>query len=255
MYSFCVDSPDAPAHLERCVSLIEHLELPATHEWIRQPPAVSSEIAAIDTGFPDAPVSLEDTLRAAVIAALESASHMRISIQSELFSPAPFRAELRTILMAAGRLGYVALPTESDDRREHAEHILGMEARSLERALTDIEEIEHLAGLRWSSDDVDEFRRQIDAVSTKGLPGDRTQIRTAAELIGRKAAAADASIEPTVLRDHLAWIWNTASGSAHGFAWQSLANGDFVTDLGDVLSAFHIAFDATKRIWTATPED
>ncbi|MEV0869349.1 hypothetical protein AB0I24_15580 [Brachybacterium paraconglomeratum] len=236
------------------MSLIEHLELPATHGWIRQPPAASSEIAAIDTSFPDAPVSLEDSLRDAVIAALESASHLRIAIQSGLFAPAPFRAELRTILMGAGRLGYISLPTQSDDRREHAEHVLGMEARSLDRALTDIGRIEHLPGLRWDSDEVDKLRRKIKTVNTTGLPGDRSLIRTAADLIGREVTAADATIEPGVLRDHLTWIWHTASGSAHGFAWQSLAHGDFVTDLGDVLFAFHFTLDAAQEMWV-NPEN
>lgn len=249
MYSFSDDSRSAREHLGRWISIIEHLEEQANYEWILRPPAASSEITAIDTDFPEAPVCLEDSLRSAGIAALECASHLRIAIQSRLFAPSPFRTELRTILMGAGRLGYISMPTQPDDRREHAEHILRKEAHSLDRALKDIDRIEHLPGLRWADADVDELRRKIKTITMTVVPGDGLMIRKAADLIGREAALADPTIESGVLRDHLMWIWHTTSGSAHGLSWQERAHGDFVTDLGAVLSAFHYALVMTRKIW------
>lgn len=249
MYSLGLDSPAAVDHLHRSLALIVHLELPQTHAWVHRSPAASSEITTTDGAYPDAPVSVEQSLRSAVTAALESASQIRYLIESEAFAPAPFRAALRTILMSSGRLGYVALPMAREERRRHAEHVLGIEARSLVFAIKDIDQITNLVGLRWTPDEVNELRRKAATISTDQIPGDRTLIRTAAELIGEHVHAADPTISATTLRDHLAWAWHTSSGSAHGFAWQSLASGDFVTDLGDVLSAFHFTLDAAQEMW------
>ncbi|GAA1490962.1 hypothetical protein [Brachybacterium sacelli] len=249
MYSLGLDTPASHRHLHRSLRQIDHLERPGTHGWIAAPPGASSEIARLETSFVDAPVSLEQSLRAATMSALESAAHVRHSIQSNVFTLTSLRGMLRTLLMGAGRLGHVALPTTPQERETHAANVVGMEARSLERAITDIGKVTNLPGLKWDPDDVAEFRRKIATVNTARPPGDHSLIRTVADLIGTEAAAADDSVDPGALRDHLTWVWHTSSGTAHGFGWQSGAGGDFVTDLGAALSAFHFCLEATKRMW------
>lgn len=249
MYRLGLDTPEAHEQLQRTIAVIEHLEDPRTHGWLSQPPSPSSETARLATAVPDGPVSLESSLRSAAMSALEAAAHIRFSIQSEHYTLTSLRTMMRTILMGAGRLGYVALPDTAQVREANATVLVGQEARSLNQALGNISQITQLPGLKWRPDDVRRFDQQIAAVNTARLPGDRAMIREAAKLIGTEVAAADNTVGQTTLRDHLTWIWHTSSGSAHGFDWQSHASGTFITDIAAAVSAFHFSIDATRRMW------
>jgi len=249
MYSLGLDAPESDEHLRRTLALIDHLEEPQTHSWISASPSASSEIARLNKAVPDGPVSLEGTLRSATMSALESAAQIRFSIQCRHYTLTSLRAMMRTILMGAGRLGFVALPDAIEVREANAATLVRQEARSFKHALKDVNGITNVLGLKWEPDKVDEFEQQIAGVNTDGLRGDRAMIREAAGLMGAQAATADPTIGQAALRDHLTWVWHTSSGSAHGFDWQSRASGDFVTDIGAVASAFHSSFDATRRMW------
>lgn len=249
MYSFGLDTPDSHQYLQRTLAVIEHLESSATYEWITAAPASSSEIARLESTLPCGPVSLVSSLRSGAMSALESAAHVRFSLQSRHYTLTSLRAMMRTVLMGAGRLGSVALPDTASAREKNAAALVGQEARSLKHALNDIKEITNLPGLQWTPDDVREYERQISEVKTVGLPGDRAMIREAARLMGARATEADPRIGPAAPSDHLTWVWHTSSGSAHVFDWQTRASGDFVTDIGAVVSAFHASFDATRRMW------
>jgi len=249
MYNLGLDTPESHEYLQRTIALIEHLETPATHEWITAVPSSSSEITRLETTVPDGPVDLTSSLRSAAMSALESAAHIRYSIQSSHYTLTSLRGMMRTVLMGAGRLGFVALPDTELVRETNAATVVGQEARSFKRALKDDQEITNLSELQWRPDDVGEFERQIANVNTGRLPGDGVMIRETADMIGARAAAAEPTIESAALREHLTNVWNTSSGSAHGFDWQSRATGDFVTDIGAVISTFHVSFDATQRLW------
>jgi|SRR5699024_360168 len=249
MYSLGLDTPESDEYLRRTLALIEHLEEPQTHGWVSTSPSTSSEIARLESIVPDGPVSLEGTLRSATMSALESAAHVRFSIQSRHYTLTSMRGMMRTVLMGAGRLGFVALPDTAEVQETNSAALVRQEARSFKHALKDVNGITTVPGLKWTPDQVHEFEQQISGVSTDGLRGDRAMIREAADLMGAEAAIADPTIGQATLRDHLTWIWHTSSGSAHGFDWQSRASGDFVTDIGAVVRAFHFSLDATRRIW------
>lgn len=250
MYNLGDDSLAAAEHLGQSLSIIDHLEKPQTHGWVRKAPLSASEVDHLNRLFPEAPVSLESSLRASVLSALEAAAHLRFTIEAGRFVPSPFRSELRMILVAAGHLSYVTMPETASERREHARKLLALEARSLGGALKDIEKITQLPGLKWDASHVADLRRKMDALNFENLLGDRGLIRVAAELLGKRVANEDSSIDAVTVRDHLWWIWHTSSGAAHGFAWQEIAAGDFITDFGTVVSAFYCAFDAAQGAWT-----
>jgi hypothetical protein len=253
MYEFGLGSDAANKSLSRTVAFIQHLELPETHEWIKHPPSPGSEVATLQASVPQEPIPIAEALRTAMMTALESLAHIRFSIQAGCYTLPGMRSMMRTALMGVGRVGFVVLPDTRRERQGNAEKVLTQEARSLSDALDDIQSITTLPGLLATDEQAADFRQQISQFDIKGRKfGDRGMIRRSAALIGSEVARVDSSISEEVLRDHLTWIWNTASGAAHAFDWQNLAPGEFVPDIADVAAAAHCVLAATGRAWKGT---
>lgn len=249
MYDFGLSTPDSMRHLHKTLDLIVHLEDEQTHGWINRSPGEQSEIAQLARVVPSEPVDLVSSLRTAGVSALESLSHVRWTIEQENFILGPFRGAMRTALMGAGRLGFVALPSDAQQREENATTIVSQEAKSLGQAIADIQKISTLDGLRWSEAEVRSYQEQIARLNLNGLKGDRAMIRETAGMIGDEVQKAHPGLSGVTFRDHLTWIWHTSSGSTHGYDWQARASGDFVTDIFAVASALHMTLAATARLW------
>lgn len=156
---------------------------------------------------------------------------------------------MRTALMGAGRIGFVALPGDAKQREQNATTIVSQEAKSFRQAIADIQKITTLHGLRWSEAEVLSYKEQIAKLSLDGLKGDRAMIRETAGMIGDELQKDHPGVSGVTFRDHLTWIWHTSSGSTHGYDWQTRASGDFVTDIFAVASAVQMTLAATRRLW------
>lgn len=249
MYDFGLSTPDSMRHLHKTLDLIVKLEDEQTHDWINRPPGEQSEIARLARAVPSEPVDLVCSLRTAGMSALESLSHVRWTIDNDHFILGPFRGAMRTALMGAGRLGFVALPGEATQREENAMTIVSQEAKSFGQAIADIQKITTLHGLRWRETEVRSYKEQIAKLNLDGLKGDRAMIRETAGMIGHEVQKGHPGESAVAFRDHLTWIWHTSSGSTHGYDWQTRASGDFVTDIFAVASAVQVTLAATRRLW------
>src|SRR5699024_12779946 len=147
MYSLGLDTPESDEYLRRTLALIEHLEEPQTHGWVSTSPSTSSEIARLESIVPDGPVSLEGTLRSATMSALESAAHVRFSIQSRPYTLTSMRGMMRTVLMGAGGLGIVAVPDTAGVQGTNPAAVVRHEARSVKATFKELNGVTAVPGL------------------------------------------------------------------------------------------------------------
>lgn len=254
MYEYGLDSETAQRHLDRSMQIIGRINEPARRRWLNSPPSPEGEITRLKGASPQDPVDLSHSLHAAAVTSADAVLQISLALRSpDGFTLGAVRTLLRTALMGAGRVGYVVLPETPEERDRNAAVVLAQEAGSLSRALRDFETFTGLPGLRPTDDQITMLREQIAQHDHKrGRTGDRAMIRRAAELMGIEVARRDPTIDSVALREHLTFIWHTASGAAHGLDWQRASTGDFVSDLGAVTSALSRVLEALEQLWTSS---
>lgn len=254
MYEYGLEGETAQRHLDRSMQIIDRINEPARRGWLRFPPSPEGEITRLKGASLQDPVDLSHTLHAAAVGSMDAVLQISLALGSpDGFTLGAVRTLLRTALMGAGRIGYVALPETPEERERNAAILLGQEADSLTRALRDLETFTSLPGLRPTDAQITVLREQIAQHdrNIRGRTGDRAMIRRAAELMGVEVARLDPTVDATALREQLTFIWHTASGAAHGLAWQNYSTGDLVGDLGAVTSALSRVLDVFEQLWTS----
>lgn len=253
MYAYGLDGRLAQQHLDRSLCIIDRINETRTRRWLSSPPVPGSEIARLERASLQQPMDVSHSLQAAAVASLDAVLQIRLALKAPSnFTLGAVRTLLRTALMGAGRIGYVVLPATSEEKERNAAVILAQEAESLSNALRDFENFASLPGLRPTRVQIAAFREQISQHGQvrRGRAGSRAMILDSAELMSIEVARLDPTVDATALREHLIFVWHTTSGVAHGFDWQNMSNGDFVSDLGAVTSALSRALEALEKLWT-----
>ncbi|QCR53224.1 hypothetical protein C1N80_06265 [Brachybacterium sp. SGAir0954] len=250
MYEFGLDDAAAHAHLTRALSTIDHITNPDNRSWLTTAPAPGSEVDRLEQAVLQDPVDLSHSLGFAATAALDSLQEIAIIVRGNASILTPLRGMMRTALMGAGRVGYVILPDSPEEREAHAGMVVSHEAVSLGRALASFGSFTELPGLAPTPDELAMLLEQIQAHPRGKKEGEAAMIQASAELVARAIAEQDPAQPAGVLAEQLAYIWNTASGAAHGFYWQhDFEHGSFVADLGAVVSAVYYSLDALRARW------
>jgi len=254
-----LDADGAVEHLRRqlaIVAIIDELDgqlSPDPHR-LAEP---GSELAALAETAPDAPVNLLLSVRAGLTAARGALDQIASIFANNLPTNAiVLQALLRTALLGAGRVVFALAPADPGQRQRNVRAVLRQEGRSLMQSLDSFAEFEHLVALKPHGGYLDEQRRRNRALQEAHRPaGEAKTLKEVARVIGEQLATSgfDDSTVPDVLTEHIMWIWHAYSGAAHGFAWPCLLPGtasmagDFIADLGVVVSVTHLAFDVAQR--------
>lgn len=222
-------------------------------------------------------VSLWSGLQMCAEAVGEATVSLRGLRQSEVELPASIMTMARLALVNANRVAYVLTPPDPSERDRRARAVLAADVASFERAAKTAAGFTDLARLRDAAAGmktaVEEDRRDLE------LPpgvGDTTISKNGPMNVGVILAAAfaqqDLPASERVARDRLPqntaeavqWIWNVASGFAHGYSWPRVA--DTMTDLwhnittamfyaGAVMKLLHLAHQTSRQEWSQLMAD
>lgn len=251
MYSLGLDSDAARTHLRRQLDVIDVIETLNAH--LVEPPREGSEMYALDKNvLPDAPVSLINSMRRGLTASLDSlrpiAAHFKGEGAATLIS---LQSGIRTALMGGSRVVFVLSPDDPATREANARIVLAQEWNSLNRALGAFEKFEVLKAMVPPPEFVADIRERAEPLRGTAKQSETATLTLVAEEIGRQLARSHPDIDERTAKEAVLWIWHSASGSAHGFGWPTLAGGDFVTDFGTVVPVSHLAFDAAVQRWAS----
>lgn len=249
MYSLGLDDDNAQIHLRRQLAVIDVIE--DLNKHLAEPPCPDSEMYELDRKvLPDAPVSLINSMRRGLTASLDSlrpiAAHFKGEGPATLIS---LQSGIRTALMGASRVLFVLGPDEAAVREGNARIVLAQEWTSLNRALRAFARFEVLKAMAPPPELLSDMQECAAPLRGTAKQSETETLTLVAEEIGRQLARRHANIDERTAKEAVQWIWHSASGSAHGFGWPTLAGGDFVTDFGTVVPVSHLAFDAAVRRW------
>lgn len=251
-----VDSVADEKRLRETLEQIDGLTAPSARDWATRAPAPGSEIRRLEQAVPQEPVDLSHSLNAATIAALDAlTSTASLLCSDDGCTEVAVRALTRSALMGASRLGYVVLPTTAAERERNAATVVAREAESFKRALKAVKDVNALPIQKPTDEESKALKRQI--ALHKDAPGfrDGAMIERSAELLGAEIERQELIEDGTIVADQLSWLWHTASGSAHGFNWETRAPSHFVADLSTVATAAGWILDVAERAWTGPLED
>jgi len=254
-----LDADGAVEHLRRQLVIVEIIDeldrqlSPDPYE-LAEP---GSELAALAEIARDAPVNLLLSVRAGLTAARGALDQIASIVAQNLPTNAiVLQSLLRAALLGAGRVVYTLAPADLEQRQRNVRTVLRQEGRSLMQGLDSFAKFEHLMTLKPPDRYLEEQRSRNTALSDAPRPaGEAKTLEEVARVIGEELVASgftDSAV-PDVLAEHIMWIWHAYSGAAHGFGWPRLLPGtapmagDFVSDLGVVVSVTHLAFDVAQR--------
>ncbi|MFL0458730.1 hypothetical protein ACH0CV_15505 [Brachybacterium paraconglomeratum] len=236
-----------------------------------------SEIDLLCTPSDGGYVSLWSGLQICAEAVGEATVSLRGLRQVEAELPASIMTMTRLALVNANRVAYVLTPPDPSERDQRALKVLAADVESFEKAtkaaagFTDLDTLrDAAAGMRTA---VVEDRRNLglqqkvsDTMISKDGPRDVGMIIAAAfsqqDLPASELAARDRLPQNTA--EAVQWIWNVASGFAHGYSWPRVA--DTLVDLwhnvstamfyaGAVMSLLHLAHQTSRQEWSQLMAD
>lgn len=259
MISFEYNDPEAQAELQRALSVIDtigQLDDQLSSDVETFAPS-DSDLGRLSARFPDSPVNLTRSLRAALTTTRGSLDQIADSYTGPTTARRiTLQSAVRSALLGAGRVVFVLAPRDPSERSENALTALRQETASLTRALEASSGFRHLVALRPDPPLVAEARRWNEHVKQlqKGPLSEGLVLRTMAQTIGQEMVTSGRLDEDdlTVLVEAVTWIWHTYSGEAHGYGWPALASGEFVADLGTTTSVAHFAFDLAVKATTTS---
>lgn len=250
MHPLGINTQADEQQLLQTLASIDDLTEPNARQWATAAPAPDSEIRCLEQEVPQEPVDLSHSLNAATIAALDALTPTASLLRSDDgCTEVAVRALMRSGLMGIGRLGYVVLPVTAEERRRNAATVVAREAESFDRALKAVKNVNALPIEQPTDAEIASLKRQI--ALHKDAPGfrDGAMIERSAKLIGVEVERQQQNADGAVVADQLSWIWHTASGSAHGFNWETRAPNHFVADLSTVVVAAGWVLDVAERAW------
>lgn len=259
MIDIGLDSDSAHEYLQRQMDIIKVIDdldeqLSSDPRTLAEP---GSELAALAEDTRNTPVDLLFSVRAGLTAARDSLDQIAYIFSHNLpTSPIVLQALTRSALMGAGRVVFALSPTDPVQRRQNARLVLRQEGQSLLRGLNAFSHFTHLSSLK-PDDGYLAVQRERNAMIQEGQrpSGEARILEEMASVIGAQLVASTLSPpdggEPVA--EHITWLWHTFSGAAHGFGWPKLLPGtpsmpgNYVADLGLVVSISHLAFDTTVQ--------
>ena len=240
-------------------------------------PTPDCEIDLLCTPSDKGYVSLWSGLHLCAEAVGEATVLLRGLRQTGLELPASIMTMARLALVNANRVAYVLTPPDPAERDQRALAVLAADVESFERAAKAAAEFTDLVTLRDAAAGmqaaVAEDRRDLEL--PRGVK-DTTISKNGPMNVGVMIAAAfdqqDLPASERAARDRLPqntaeavqWIWNVASGFAHGYSWPRVA--DTTVDLwenvstamfyaGAVMNLLHLAHHTSRQEWSQLMAD
>lgn len=235
-------------------------------------PAPGSEIDLLCTPSDGGYISLWSGLKRCAEAVGEATAVLRALRHTDPELPASIMTMARLAVVNANRVAYVLTPRDPSERDQRARAVLAADVASFERAAETAAGFTDLVTLRDAAAEmqaaVAEDRRALEL--PRGV-GDTTISKNGPANVGAIIAAAfaqqDMPASERVARDRLPqntaeavqWIWNVASGFAHGYSWPRVA--DTMVDLwhnvstamfyaGAVMNLLHLAHHTSRQEWS-----
>lgn len=240
-------------------------------------PTPDSEIDLLCAPSNDGYVSLRSGLQLCAEAVGEAAAVLRALRHTDPELPASIMTMVRLALVNANRVAYVLTPPDPAERDQRALAVLAADVGSFERAAKTAAGFTDLASLRDAAAAMQiaaaEDRRDLEL--PRGVT-DTTISKNGPMNVGVMVAAAfdqqDLPASEWAARDRLPqntaeavqWIWNVASGFAHGYSWPRVA--DTTVDLwenvstamfyaGAVMHLLHLAHQTSRPKWSQLMAD
>lgn len=240
-------------------------------------PTPDSEIDLLCTPSEGGYVSLRSGLQLCAEAVGEATAVLRALRHTDPELPASIMTMARLALVNANRVAYVLTPSDPSERDQRARAVLAADVWSFEKAaktaagFTDLGTLrDAAAGMKAA---VAEDRRNLelprgvnDTTISKNGPMNVGMIIAAAfaqqDLPASELSARDRLPQNTA--EAVQWIWNVASGFAHGYSWPRVA--DTMTDLwhnittamfyaGAVMKLIHLAHQTSRQEWSQLMAD
>lgn len=247
MYKMGNDDLESQLYLAELFRQIGHIA--EVGEQLKEPPSSDSEIMFLSNEFADAPVALYRSLSAALNTAIHALTEIRVRVETEPTSVIGVRSLLRAALLGSCRASFVLTPTTRAERIKNAGRVLRYEADQLVGATNNFKKFEHLGALIPSEEVLSDYVERSQKLS-KSSTNETTLIMEFAKQAGQAAKEYDPTTEPRVLEENLTWIWRTTSAAVHGLGWVSMVpDGNFISDLGAVVSAGSVAVEAAEKAW------
>lgn len=258
------DEPGALAQLARIWKAFERAEGIA-RAFPRDPAKLAGEgsaIARIIDEIPDPPVDPRLTIAYGIASATGPIRQVFSFIRSESEGTTPIvlQSLARTALLGSARVVYMLGPEDHEERLSNTIDILAVEGKSLMRAYSTFSSFTQLGQLVPPVEVVAKQEDRLSAIGDRGRLGEqgilnRTAAVAAQLLASAGLSATDAEHEEneTTLKEAYQWVFNTFSGTAHGFAWPRLVpgtadmSGHFIGDFGLTVDLAYLAVDLVEQ--------
>lgn len=244
-----LDGPETYAERDRLIAITGRV---AQYAKSRPLPQAGSILDGLDKDLsPGCPIDLYTSMLGSVYTAQTCLVQVVALLGEEDFVHLlPMMSLTRSALLGGGRVVYALGSDDPATRRSNSLVVLKQESRSYAKTIKALrKEVLHLHTLRPP----EELANRV-AADDKALrrgdnpPGDEKVLRQMAEFIGTLLHAQDPETPAQIATETLLWVWNTYSGAAHGQGWvNSIAGGEFITDLSFVTSVVHFACDIFER--------
>lgn len=236
-----IDRPSAIERLAEIVGTIRSAEsfydaLPRDCTKLSPP---GSDIERLLQAIPEPVVDPRLSILAATDAAIGSLRQIREFLMKPLpTSPIVLLSLARTALLSAARVTYCLGPESESERIRNLMVVMRQEAAGLDRLYQSAEQFVKLRGLIPPASIVATQRERLQAYRQIAHLGEAATLQEMSAVVGRILSESSDTDWTTAHSEHVAWMFNTYSGAAHGFAWPKLVpgtksmSGDFIAELG-----------------------
>lgn len=166
--------------------------------------------------------------------------------------PVVLQTLLRTALLGSSRIVYMLGPEDHDERLRNTTVVLAQEGASLIRAYDAFAKFEVLHHLVPPPHIISEQKARYAGIGIKRAPGEASTLKEMAEVVARRLELSGSEFDDS-LSEHVAWLFNTLSGVAHGFGWPNLVpgtesmSGHYISDFSRTTAIGVIAADLILR--------
>ena len=224
--------------------------VPTDIALISQP---GSELETMISRIPDPPVDPRFTLSFGLTSSYGCLHQIceLLNPKHETF-PVVLQTLLRTALLGSSRIVYMLGPDDPDERLQNTLVAMAQEGSSIVRAYEAFAKFEVLKHLVPPPEVVSKQKSRQAGIGIKRAPGEAAVLREMAEVVAQKMESRGGEHDES-LADHVAWLFNTLSGVAHGFGWPKLVPGTdsmaghYVADFARTTAIGLIAADLVVR--------